>query len=113
MFGMGIAGAVLQVIAHILMYGDGDVERNLVARYAVGTAIIGACLSVGWLLDNRVHPVTSFWFIAGLSGTAVWGCWERRRVLRMRTTEADARRLARFIAGEHDDETGRGDQERA
>lgn len=46
------------------------------------------------------------WYVFGCGGFATWLAYEDDRP---RTTEADARRFAAFIAGEHDDAPGRGD----
>lgn len=46
------------------------------------------------------------WYAFGCGMFATWLAYEEDRP---RATEADARRLAAFIAGEHDDATERGD----
>ncbi len=110
MLTMGIIAAALQIGAHLLMYGDGDVQRNLIARYTAGTAIIGLCFSGGIALDNRANPITGFWYVAGCSGVAVWACWEWRRVQRMRVAAVDVEWLANYIGAEHsEDEPDAGD----
>jgi len=46
------------------------------------------------------------WYVFGCGGFATWLAYEDDRP---RATEADARRFAAFIAGEHDDGATRGD----
>jgi hypothetical protein len=107
MFTFGLIGAAAQVAAHILMYGDGDVARNLIARYTAGMAIIGTAYTAGLLLDPRGSPIAGYWYVAGCSGVAVWACWEWRRKQRMRATAADVARLAGYIGSEHGDDEPR------
>jgi peptidoglycan/LPS O-acetylase OafA/YrhL len=104
---MGLISFGLQIIAHLLMWQDGEPERAPTPRYAVGLCIIGVCLSAALVFDDRQHPITAFWYIAALSGAATGLCYYLRgrgEVAPLpKMTPQDLEYMADLIAGEHDD----------
>lgn len=87
--------------------------HNHIPRYGVGVF----CALIPWTLAAApavVAPTATailtlgfgIWYVFLCGFFATWLAYERDRP---RTTEADARRFAPFIAGEHDDASGRGD----
>lgn len=57
-------------------------------------------------LETVITLAIGPWYIFGMGGLFTWLAYEEDRP---NPTEADARRFAPFIAGEHDDAPGRGD----
>lgn len=107
----GLATALACTAAHRRM-----AKRTYITpipRYGVGVA----CALIPWtlasipaLLAPNLQAVLTLgigiWYVFGCGGFATWLAYEDDRP---RATEADARRLAAFIAGEHDDAPRRGD----
>ena len=80
-----------------------------IPRYAVGVALAlvpwtgaSACALIEpWeMTDAVIVVVAGVWYVFGLAGAATWLAYERDRPS---ATEADAERLAAYLAGEHGD----------
>lgn len=74
MVAFAVIAAGCQALAHVLVHA----RANRIERYVIGTGIIGVCFSVGWLLDERQHPVVGLWSVIIASFIAVWACYRVR-----------------------------------
>jgi uncharacterized membrane protein len=84
-----------------------------VPRYVIGVALALIPWSLAGMaalgtptVETVVILGIGIWYVFGCGGFATWLAYEEDRP---HATEADARRFATFIAGEHDDAPERGD----
>lgn len=87
-------------LTHIPRYCVGVASALLPWSFAGAPAIIAPSVPAVLTLGIGI------WYVFGCGFFATWLAYEHDRPS---TTEADARRFAPFIAGEHDDAPGRGD----
>ena len=106
----GIAAGLGCQVAHTRMRERAYLTP--VPRYTIGVALSLIPWSLAVMpalaapsLEAVLTVGIGIWYVFGCGGFATWLAYEEDRP---RTTEADARRFASFIAGEHD-EKERGD----
>lgn len=106
MLAAGPLAGLLETIAHERMRDRAYLTP--VPRYAVGVVLAGipwtaATAATLWsdidITTVVLVLVVGFWYVFGWAGALTWLAYERDRP---RATEADAARLAAYIAGEHD-----------
>lgn len=105
----GVAAALGCQAAHTRMR-----ERTYltpVPRYVTGVALAiipWSAAAMGALARPNTEAILvlaiGIWYVFGCAGFATWNAYEEDRP---RATEADAERLAAYLAGEHDEERGR------
>ncbi len=99
MFAAGMIAAVCQAVAHLLMKRRTYITP--IPRYAVGVTLALVPWSAALAANRLQEPIVGVWFVFGASGFATWLAYELDK---KQPTEADAERLASYLAAEHTDE---------